>query len=317
MEPSPTDRGLGPRGELRGRLAHIADRQDGVVSREQLRGAGVTRQQLANQARARRWRLVGQSVVLHRGPVTRTQRIWASILHQGPGACAASLTALELAGLIGWSETSVHVLIAKGQHRDPLAGVRLHESRRFDWARDVPPGAGPPRVSVARAAIDAGAWSARPHIAAALLAAVVQQRLTTPDRLLAELDAAGRVQHARSMRWALVDIAGGAQSLAEIRAVRLARQALPGARVRQQVRAVAGGQRRYLDLVIELPDGRRLMVEIDGAVHLGPLRWWADQSRQNDVVLEGATLLRFPSTLVRLEPHRFQSALRTWAARAA
>ena len=45
-------------------------------------------------------------------------------------------------------------------------------------------------------------------------------------------------------------------------------------------------------------------VEVDGAMHLQPASWWADQDRQNEVVIEGRPTLRFPSLTVRLDANR-------------
>jgi very-short-patch-repair endonuclease len=49
-------------------------------------------------------------------------------------------------------------------------------------------------------------------------------------------------------------------------------------------------------------DGRQVVVEVDGALHLIPRRWWDDQLRQNELVLAGDLVLRFPSVVVRCEP---------------
>ena len=45
-----------------------------------------------------------------------------------------------------------------------------------------------------------------------------------------------------------------------------------------------------------------MVVEVDGALHLSPSRWWADQLRQNELTLADALVLRFPSVVVRTEP---------------
>jgi hypothetical protein len=84
----------------------------------------------------------------------------------------------------------------------------LHQSRTLS-ADDVLPTA-PPRTRVERAAIDGAAWSRPPRTAVGLLAAVVQQRLTTARRLQVALDAAGPVRHAALCRAVLTDIDGGA-----------------------------------------------------------------------------------------------------------
>lgn len=43
-------------------------------------------------------------------------------------------------------------------------------------------------------------------------------------------------------------------------------------------------------------------MEIDGALHLSQRQWWDDQLRQNDLVLSGTVVLRFPSAVLRHEP---------------
>jgi hypothetical protein len=47
----------------------LAKEQDGVVSRRQLAELGITRHQIRDAVRGRRWRLVGHAVVVHRGPL--------------------------------------------------------------------------------------------------------------------------------------------------------------------------------------------------------------------------------------------------------
>ncbi len=46
-------------------------------------------------------------------------------------------------------------------------------------------------------------------------------------------------------------------------------------------------------------------VEIDGAVHLRPLRYWDDMERQNDlIIVTGRPILRFSTVGIRLMPER-------------
>jgi hypothetical protein len=116
------------------------------------------------------------------------------------------------------------------------------------------------------------------------LAAAAQQRLVTPTEL-------------RS-------------ALSEIDFGRLcARFGLP-APTRQAVRRSADGRRRYLDAEWRLPDGRVVVVEVDGAHHMSAAQWCADQLRQNDIVIAGAVVLRFPSVVVRDEPALVAAQLR-------
>ena len=66
---------------------------------------------------------------------------------------------------------------------------------------------------------------------------------------------------------------------------------------------VAAGwtRRRYLDAAWIRRDGRRVVAEVDEALHLAPRRWWDDQLRQNEIVLQDDLLLRFPSVVLRHE----------------
>jgi very-short-patch-repair endonuclease len=65
-----------------------------------------------------------------------------------------------------------------------------------------------------------------------------------------------------------------------------------------------------LDVEWDLPDGRRIIAEIDGAAHIEIDEWVPDQLRQNEVVIDGALVLRFPSVVVRHDPEIVVGQLR-------
>ncbi len=67
---------------------------------------------------------------------------------------------------------------------------------------------------------------------------------------------------------------------------------------------------RYIDVEVDLPDGTVLAIEVDGSVHREPITWWDDMSRQNEVVIAGQPMLRFPSMMMRICPDRVVSDLR-------
>jgi hypothetical protein len=142
--------------------------------------------------------------------------------------------------------------------------------------------------------------SARPG--AGLLAASVQQGRASATQLRAALDAATRVRHRAALLAAVVDIEGGSQALSEIDFVRLCRRYRLPPPAQQVVRRDTTGRRRYLDVTWRRADGRLVVVEVDGALHLIVRRWWDDQLRQNEIVLGAdAILLRFPSIAVRTD----------------
>ena len=149
-----------------------------------------------------------------------------------------------------------------------------------------------------------------PRTACGLLAAAVQQRLTTAAMIGAALALQPKLRHFRALRLALHDIEQGAQALSEIDFVALCRRHKLPAPVQQGVRIEGSGRRRYLDAQWRRRDGGLLVVEVDGAIHLQPLTWVDDQLRQNEVVLGGAAVLRFPSTVIRSDERTVADQLR-------
>ncbi len=204
---------------------------------------------------------------------------------------------------------SIHLVVARGCKTAPLPGVVVHESRRlFDSRRRKYQGL--PCVDVASSTIDAAAWQRWPRFAVTLLTASVQQRLCAPDELDAALALAGRVRHKRYMRLALADIRGGAESLGEIDVAALCRrfQLMPPSR--QRIRRDPGGRRRYLDCEWDLPDGRVVILEVDGAQHMEIEHWWADMPRQRGITSWQQMVLRCAAIELRVTPQAVIDDLR-------
>ena len=61
------------------------------------------------------------------------------------------------------------------------------------------------------------------------------------------------------------------------------------------------GRRRYLDASWRRRDGRLIVAEVDGALHMLVKQWWDDQLRQNELALADALVLRYPTVVVRSE----------------
>jgi hypothetical protein len=278
-------------------LTDIAAAQDDVISRRQLAALGYDRDAVRAQIAARRWQVAGNRViVLHNGPLTVAQHRWAAVLSQHNSALAG-LTAAAEHGLTGFDHEAVHLLVPFGTRITANDGVRIHVSRRFS-ANDIHPARRIPSVRIERALVDAASWTPWPRKACAVLAAGVQQRLTTAERLRPELLLASRAKHHGLLSQVVGDIEGGADSFAEIDLGWLARRAgVPPPR-RQVFRYDAAGRRRWLDA-----DFDGFSVEVDGAVHLKPLRYWDDMERQNDlIIVTGKPMLRFATVAIRLLP---------------
>lgn len=292
----PSRIGSGPRQDL----AELATKQSAVARREQLRTLGVAPYVVDAMIAAARWRARGlQVVIMHNGPLTRRQELWAAVLNCPDPVALAARTAATEHGLIGWDAEYVEILVPRGA-RVPTGlaiDVKVHESRRFA-AGDIHPGRQPPQVRIERAVIDAATWSSNPRTACGIVAAAVQQRLTTPARIRPELEKAGRIRYSRLLASALDDIEGGAQAVSELDFLRFCRRnGLPRPAL-QMVRRERSGRRRYLDATFKRADGGLVRVEIDGALHLVVQTYWDDMSRGNELAIGRETVLRFPSYVI-------------------
>jgi hypothetical protein len=285
---------------VRARVADLVERQLGVALRQQLIAVGVTDAQIDRCLAVARWREIGAGIVVtHNGPLTGSQEWTVAVLAGGRVCALAARSAAQAAGLLGWEPSRPEVVVPRGTTYPSLRGfaVRVHESRRFALT-DVVPTSWPPRVTIERALVDGAAWSGRPRTACGLLAAGVQQRLTTGGRLLAELAEAGRIRHRRILHAALIDIEGGAQAVSEIDFIRFCRRHGFPEPIRQVVRRDANGRRRYLDATLVGPTGKVVRVEIDGALHLVVRTYWDDMSRGNELSIARETALRMPSIVL-------------------
>jgi len=285
------------------RLAPLAEQQVRVVSRAQLRALRWTPQQIIHEIRFGRWHLASPHVVaLQNAPLSGDQLLWLGVLHAGPEAAVSHLTACRHHGLRWKADDTVHVLVPKGHLVSPLDNVVFHQTRRRyrDWVHHD--SGGLPVVDLEAAVLLTAERDDYLRRAIGLLAAAVQQGLTSAERLLLTKPRIRKLRHGRQFVLALGDIAGGAQSFAEIDIGRLCREVGLAEPVRQRVRRDRDGRRRYLDCEWELPDGRVVVLEIDGSFHMRTEHWWRDMRRERHVVLSGRTVLRCASVELRLEP---------------
>jgi len=286
----------------------LAAAQAGVLARRQLLGLGHSADFLEDQVAAERWRLISEVVVCTTtGALTREQLMWAGVLHAGPGSAVGGLTALERRGLRHWHRDEITVLLAKSHNLRPLAGVRFVETRRPVGRYAT--GALPTWRTEPAALLFAG-YVASVRTALGLVAAVVQQRLTSADRLAAEIEEMQPLRRAKRLKRTLGVIADGAQSLAEIRVHRMCLENGLPVPHRQTERVDASGQRRFTDAEWRLADGRVVILEVDGGFHMQVAHWEDDIARERDLVATGAVVLRCTARELVDEPHRVAASLR-------
>lgn len=287
------------RDERRRRAAPLAQAHDGVVHRRDLRAAGVSKEDVRSEVAAGRWFLHGRhTLAVAAGPLSRRATLWRAVWESGGGAVLDGAAALEAAGLRGFQPVAIDVSVPRDNRHHLLDGVRLH--RRTELPSSLM--AGVPRVRPELAAVHAASWARSDREAALLLCLAVQQRLTTPERLLAAWRGGRRTGPRRAfLAHAVVDVCDGAQALGELDFARLCRRRGLPEPSRQSVVTGHGG-RLYLDARWRQIG---LVVEIDGGHHQWALNPVADALRQNDLVADGEVVLRIPVLGLRLEPERF------------
>jgi very-short-patch-repair endonuclease len=290
----------------------IARAQAGMITRQQLARCGIDRWAVGHRLRTERWMSWSSTVVATTtGSLDREQRIWLGVLTAGAGAMAGHLTAAEVSGLRNWQREEVTVLVPYANDvRTAVEGVRFVRTRRdLDELRD--PGRALPTCRLEPAVLLFAAEERSRRTAQGVLAAAVQQGLTAPTALRAWIDRMRPLPKAPLLRRALDDISGGAQSLAEIDVARLCRRRRLARPLRQVRRRDATGRLRFTDCEWRLPDGRILVLEVDGAFHMDVAHWEDDLARQRALSGGDKVIVRCTARELRDDPDRVADDLLT------
>jgi hypothetical protein len=245
-------------------LRLLAVRQEGVVTRAQCVEHGLSPRQVdafgAVGGSGRR--LLPRVYLLTTGAPTRPQQMWAGLLYAGVDAQIASVTCLEVLGLkYAPDDLRVHLLLP---HRRRVRSQPQLVLRRSSCVPAPQTRQGLAVTPVPRAAVDA-ARDVGLRQARALLAEVVQRRLTTIDALWDEV-AAGPTRGAAQVRQVLRDLGSGAASAPEHDLLVLLQRSvlLPPPAVNEPL---------HVDGRVLVPDlcwpEARLVVEVDSVEHHG------------------------------------------------
>jgi hypothetical protein len=260
----------------------------------------VSRDDVRTEVAAGRWTPAGtHTVIIGTGPPSVDGARWRAVWESGAGAVLDGVSALHAAGLTGFTSSTITVSVPMACRLRPCSGVRA--TRR----RTIGPvvGAGIPRVKPEFAALRAADDAASDRAAVLVLCLVLQQRLTSPDRLAAAWQGVRRSRRRALLDTVIPDICDGAHSLGELDFARMCRRAGLPRPTRQAVRTGPGG-RVYLDVAWE---DIGLVVEIDGGHHAQALNPLDDALRQNEVTLTADLVLRVPVLGLRLTPGPFMA----------
>lgn len=270
------------------------------MSRDQLRGLGITHAELGAHVAGGRWSPVHtQSVAVHTGPLATEGRLWAAVFESGDRGCLDGASSLVAGGLEHYTEDVIRVSVPRRVLVRRAPGIDIRQTRRLQPS-DVAP-SGIPRTRPEVAGVRAALWARSDKQAALLLTMTVQQGLTTADRFGAHVLTVRRDRRRLLVTTVVTDLLGGVRSLGEHEfAQECRRRGLPEPS-RQVVRKGRGG-RWYLDVCWE-PWG--VVVEIDGIHHEWATTVVADALRHNAVTLDRALVLRLPLLGLRTAADEF------------
>jgi hypothetical protein len=281
----------------------LAARQGGLLTRAQLPGLGIDRWYARRRISSERWIERSPNVIgTTTGELTRTQLMWLGVLHAGDDAMVGDLTAAELAGLKNWDREQVTILVPHSSNLvSPCKEIVFVETRR-SLAPLRRSDLDLPTCRIEPAVLHFAAYKRSFRTAQGVLAAVVQQRLTTAGALNSWVDKLRPLRWADRFRQILVEIDGGAQSVAELDVRRMCRGFGLAAPTRQTKRRDSSGRVRYTDCEWPLPDGRILVLEVDGAFHMDVEHWEDDLARQRGLTDPGRIVVRCTARELRDEP---------------
>ncbi|NUT08483.1 MAG: DUF559 domain-containing protein, partial [Hamadaea sp.] len=270
----------------------------GLLTRDELRGS--------------RWRRLFRGVYVDADiPVDHRLRCSAAALLLPPGGAIALLSAAVLwdVPLLRSSEDPVTVVVplsAKLRTQDHLIVHRM-----VLGPGDIGSRFGVPVTSALRTAFDLARLLPRIDAVVAL-DAFFQRRCVSPEKVLAYVDAHSGWPSVRSARVSLSLSDGRAESVMETRLrLLLVDGGLPGPALQVRItRILPDGRVRVLARVDLAYEDWKLAIEYDGDHHRERATHRKDMARQNEIYVEGWTVLRFNASDVLRFPDRTVATVR-------
>ncbi len=258
--------------------------QAGLITVRQLNQLQTPRSFVRHQLASGRWNRCSDHVIsTTTGSLSPQQALWLGVLHTGNGSLIGGVQACQVQGLRHWQREEIVVLVPHSWAFAPLPGYRFVRTRR-ELSSLRSPRSSLPVVRAEPAALLWASYEPVRRTAHGLLAALVQQRLTTPDRLLNEIESLHPLRRAKEFKRLLAGVASGAHSMAELDVIRLCKDFGLPLPMQQTKRHDSSGQIRFTDAEWKLDDGRVLVLEVDGAFH-HRLEHYADDVRRQRQLL--------------------------------
>lgn len=270
-------------------LRELAESQSGVVTRQQARDAGMSRDAIAWQLSRERWQQLQWGVYsLFGGPPARDTVLWAAVLRTGRDAVLSHQTAAELTRLTDKPTEFVHLTVPVSRRVRPIPGLVIHTSSYVGQAKH--PCLLPPRTRLEETVLDLTGLAATFDDACDWVTRACGRRLTTEARLLEAMAHRGRLRWRDPLTRLLTDPGSGVHSVLEFRYYRGVERAHCLPQAARQVRVIRGRRSAYRDAYYT---EYRVVVELDGRLaHPGGTRW-RDIRRDNAAAAAGSVTLRY------------------------
>jgi len=279
-------------------LRELAELQAGVLSRQQIIGAGLSSEIVSSRLRRGSWQQVYPGVYCtSSGEPSRQARLWTAVLYAGRGAMLSHQTGAELWGLADEPSSLIHVTIPGNRRVTRQPGIVLHLSGRANQA--VHPSALPPRTWLEETVIDLCNTTRDLDAAVGWVTKALGRRLTTQERLREALQARSRLRWRAQLAELLQPDSAGIHSVLEYRYVRDVERPHRFPAATRQAQSRRNGRNLYRDTLYE---AYNTAVELDGRVaHPGDSRW-NDIHRDNAATTAGISTLRYGWLEVKTTP---------------
>jgi hypothetical protein len=272
-------------------LLAIAAAHAGVITAEQAAAYGVSRHVQRRLVNSGQWRRLASGIMLsHSARPEWESWAWAGLLRAGDEARLAGRAAAYLEGMVTDPPERIDILHPHGLQRPPTEHWRFHQER--ESAGRLPSIGSLRRTRIDDTVLDlagtglGGANQDPLH----WVSLAIQQRLTTPERLVTAVRRRTRLANRQDLVEILACAGDGVESPLEYHYLRDVERAhgLP-AGTRQAVARVAGRSVRRDVYYREY----RVLVELDGQVgHSGEDRF-RDFRRDNAALVSGDVTLRY------------------------
>ncbi|MDQ1539731.1 MAG: hypothetical protein QOH29_457 [Actinomycetota bacterium] len=268
-------------------LEWLLELQAGVASTAQLLARGVTLGRIRAQVAAGRWqRIHPRVVVAHGGPRVHMSRAWAAVLWAGEESMLSHDTAGYLLRLLDREPSEVHVAISEQRRLVAPVGVVLHRTSHLDGD----PRRHPPQTTIERTTLDLVSTASTADEVVAVVAKVLQARMTSEGRLIDALSHTPNLRWKRLLGELLDPQLDGVRSPLEWRYASNVERAHGLPRPRRQVVVARAGSKTIRDIAYE---EFGVVVELDGRIGHREGHAFRDMARDNRTAEMGEITLRY------------------------